>query len=149
MSAGLSNGVTNQAGSIARPQPRPTDHSAAFWAATAEQRLLIQRCDQCDEAIFYPRINCPGCGSTDLRNEEASGRGSVFTFTIARRPTHRAFAEAGPYVIAVVQLDEGPHLTTNIVGCEPDDVSIGMAVEVTFADEVDGVALPLFQPTAA
>ena len=52
-------------------------------------------------------------------------------------------------MIAVVELDEGPHLTTNIVGCEPDDVSIGMAVEVTFADEVDGVALPLFQPTAA
>lgn len=134
---------------ISRPQPRPSEHSAEFWAATAGGRFVIQRCRRCDEAIFYPRVNCPACGSTDLASEDSSGRGTVYTFTIARRPTHRAFAEAGPYVIAIVELDEGPHVTTNIVGCDPDEVRIGMAVEVTFADEVDGVALPLFRPSSA
>ena len=131
---------------ISRPAPRPSEQSAAFWAATAERRFQLQRCRSCSTAIFYPRINCPRCGSTDLAVEDASGRGTVYTYTIARRPTHRAFADAGPYVIAIVELDEGPHVTTNIVDCDPDDVSIGMPVEVRFADEVDGIALPLFRP---
>ncbi|MGI9597128.1 MAG: Zn-ribbon domain-containing OB-fold protein [Acidimicrobiales bacterium] len=126
--------------------PRPTDHSAAFWAATAQGRFLIQRCVSCDEAIFYPRVNCPNCGSTDLTDADAGGRGTVFTYTVARRPTHRAFAEAGDDVIAVVELDEGPHVTTNIVDCDPEEVTIGMPVEVVFSAERDGVALPLFRP---
>ena len=71
----------------------------------------------------------------------------MFSYTIARRPTHKAFAEAGPYVIAIVELAEGPHVTTNIVDCDPDDVTIGMPVEVTFADTVHGIPLPLFHPT--
>ncbi len=133
---------------ISRPLPRPSDVSARFWAATAEHRFEIQRCRACDEAIFYPKVNCPACGSTDLVAQDASGRGTVFTYTVARRPTHRAFADAGPYVIAVVALAEGPHVTTNIVDCDPDDVTIGMPVEVCFADEVDGIALPLFRPAS-
>ena len=99
-------------------------------------------------AIFYPRYNCPDCGSVNLDWEDSSGRGTVYTYTIARRPTQRAFAEAGPYVIAVVELDEGPHVTTNIVGCDPEEVTIGMPVEVTFEPERDGVAIPLFQPAS-
>lgn len=133
---------------INRPIPRPSDHSAEFWEATTEGRLLIQRCGSCSAAIFYPRVNCGTCGSTDLSNEEVSGRGSVFTYTIARRPTHKAFAEAGPYVIAIVELEEGPHLTTNIVECAPEEVTIGMKVEVTFAEESNGIALPLFRPSS-
>ena len=129
-----------------RPQPRPTEQSARFWAATAEGRFLIQRCERCNEATFYPKLNCPACGSTSLADVDASGRGVVYTYTVARRPTHAAFADIGPYVIAIVELEEGPHVTTNIVGCEPDDVAIGMPVEVVFNDAVDGIALALFQP---
>ena len=141
--------MSTDAGSpIARPLPRPTDHSSDFWAATADGRFLIQRCIPCRTAIFYPRINCPECGSTELENVEAAGTGTIFTYTVARRPTHRAFAPAGDYVIAIVELDEGPHVTTNIVECSPEDVSIGMAVEVVFADETDGLALPLFRPVS-
>lgn len=131
---------------IDHPRPRPTSVSADFWAATAEGRFLLQRCKPCGQMIFYPRVNCPACGSTDLDGVDASGRGTVFTYTIARRPTHRAFAEAGPYVIAIVELDEGPLVTTNIVGCDPDDVTIGMPVEVVYGDVVDGAALPFFAP---
>lgn len=130
------------------PRPRPTDQSADFWAATAEGRFLIQRCADCSEATFYPRVNCPSCGATDLANVDASGRGTVFTYTIARRPTHASFAEAGPYVIAIVELDEGPRVTTNIIGCEPAEVTIGMPVEVVFGDVVDGIALPYFAPAS-
>jgi uncharacterized protein len=134
--------------SIIRPQPSPSDQSSAFWAATAEGRFLLQRCARCGQAIFYPRVNCTECGSTDLAEEQASGRGTVYTYTVARRPTHRAFAEAGPYVIAIVELAEGPHVTTNIVECDPDDVTIGMPVELVFAPALDGIALPLFRPAA-
>ena len=132
--------------SLPRPLPRPTEHSARFWSATDEGRFLIQRCDSCDRTTFYPKINCPACGSTTLTDIDASGRGTVYTHTVARRPTHAAFAEAGPYVIAIVELEEGPHVTTNIIECEPSDVTIGMPVELTFADPVDGIALPLFRP---
>lgn len=131
---------------VLRPIPRPSEESAEFWAATTEGRFLIQRCGPCGEAIFYPRATCPKCGSEDLAMEDASGRGIVYTFTISRRPTHPAFADDTPYVIAIVELEEGPHVTTNIVEIDPDDVTIGMAVEVTFAPERDGVALPLFRP---
>ncbi len=130
------------------PRPRPSHQSADYWAATAEGRFLIQRCADCQTHIFYPRVNCPSCGSTDLANVDASGRGTVFTYTVARRPTHRAFAEAGPMVIAIVELEEGPRVTTNIVGCEPEDVSVGMAVELVFGEVVDGAALPYFTPAA-
>ena len=131
------------------PRPRPTGQSAAFWAATADGRLLLQQCEHCGASIFYPRVNCTECGSTDLIDVDAAGRGTVYTYTVARRPTHAAFADAGPYVIAIVELDEGPRLTTNIVGCEPSAVAIGMAVEVVFGDPVDGIALPYFTPVSA
>lgn len=132
--------------SVARPQPRPNEISEPFWSATAEGKFLIQRCGACSEAIFYPRTNCTACGSTDLGWEEASGKGEVYTFTVARRPTHRAFAEVDPIVLAIVELAEGPHVTTNIVNVIPEDVEIGMAVEVVFEEESDGIAIPVFTP---
>lgn len=137
---------TTETSPVRRPLARPTENSAVFWAATTEGRFVIQTCRACAQTTFYPKVNCPACGSTDLVDTDASGLGTVFTYTIARRPTHAAFADACPYVIAIVELAEGPHVTTNIVGCDPEDVTIGMAVEVTFADEVDGIALPLFRP---
>ncbi len=130
-----------------RPRPTPTPLSQAFWDATARGEFLIQRCRRCETAVFYPRYNCTACGSPELDSAPAAGTGSVYTFTIARRPTHPAFADRVPYVIAVVELDEGPHVTTNIVGCAPEDVRIGMPVEVTYEEPADGIALPLFRPT--
>jgi uncharacterized OB-fold protein len=134
---------------LVRPQPRPTEVTQPFWDATARGEFLIQRCRGCGLAIHYPRVNCGQCGSIDLDWERASGHGVIHTFTVARRPTHRAFAEADPLIIAIVELAEGPHVTTNIVDCEPDEVNIGAAVEITFADEIDGVAIPLFRLSVA
>lgn len=130
------------------PRPgRPSPTTLPFWEATAEGRFLIQRCGACRAAIFYPRPSCPQCGGQELGWEDASGRATVHTFSIARRPTHPKFTPDGDYVVAIVELAEGPHVTTNVVGCAPEDVHIGMAVQLTF-DEVgeDGYALPLFRP---
>ena len=132
-----------------RPLPRPTALSQPFWDAAQSHELHVQRCTACGTHVFYPRYNCTNCGSRDLEWVRASGRGSVYTYTIARRPTHRAFAERVPYVIAIVELDEGPRLTTNIVGCEPDDVRIGMPVEASFEDVDDEITLVTFRPTGA
>jgi len=129
----------------ARPLPAPSPLTQPFWDAARRHELWVQRCRACDTHLFYPRYLCTTCGSDDLAWVEASGRGTVFTYTVARRPTHPAFADLVPYVIAVVELEEGPKLTTNIVDIDPDDVTIGMAVRVTFADG-DDVTLVHFRP---
>ncbi len=129
-----------------RPLPRPTALSAPFWEAARRHELRIQRCRSCREHVFYPRYNCPHCGSRELDWVTASGRGTVYTFTVARRPTHPAFADRVPYVIAIVELDEGPRLTTNIVGCDPGAVRIGMRVRATFEDVGEEISLVMFEP---
>jgi uncharacterized protein len=118
-----------------------------FWLGGADGELRFLRCTACRYWIHPPTPVCPNCLSTELAVEAASGRGVVHTFTVNWQPWIPTFDP--PYVIAVIELPEqdGLRLTTNIVGCEHDDVSIGMAVEVTFL-EYDGVWLPLFQPVA-
>lgn len=128
-----------------RPLPQPSAVTQPFWDGARRHELWIQRCQACGTHLFYPRRLCTTCGSADLDWVEASGRGSVFTYTIARRATHPAFADRVPYVIAVVELEEGPKLTTNIVGVDPDDVRIDMPVVVTYED-ADDVSLVNFRP---
>jgi uncharacterized OB-fold protein len=133
-----------------RPRPTPSTITQPFWEATAQGRFLIQRCQRCQHATFYPKPTCPNCGFTELNWEDASGRATVHTFSIARRATHPAFAGQEPYVVGIVELEEGPLVTTNIVECAPEDVRIGMPVELTFEDVGDdGIALPLFRPAPA
>jgi len=129
-----------------RPRPNPTPLSRPFWDGTRRRELLVQRCRACGTHVFYPRYLCTACGSDALDWVRASGRGTVFTYTVARRPTHAAFADRVPYVIAVVELEEGPKLTTNIVGVDPEQVAIGMPVRATFED-VGDVTLVNFQPS--
>lgn len=114
------------------PLPYPTADSKAFWDACAEERLTIQKCNGCGAAQHYPRSLCTSCGGHDLEMIEASGRGEVFTFTINHRAPRPAFAENGPYVIALIDLEEGPRLMMNVIGCTPSDVHIGMKVRIVF-----------------
>lgn len=131
-----------------RPRPRPSRWGAPFWEAAHRRELVLQRCRGCERHVFYPRLNCPHCGSLDLEWVRGSGEGTVYSFTIARRLTHRAFADQVPYVVAIVELAEGPRLTTNIVGCDPDDVRCGMPVRVQFEDVDDeGSTVVLFRPS--
>jgi uncharacterized protein len=132
----------------ARPLPEPSPLTQPFWAGAKERELRIQRCDACGTHLFYPRYLCTACGSNDLRWCSVSGRATVFTFTVARRPTHPGLVDRVPYVIAVVELEEGPKLTTNLVDIDPDDVVIGLSVQATFED-VDDVTLVQFRPSGA
>ncbi len=129
-----------------KPLPRPTATSLPFWAAAKRHELQIQRCGSCGAHIFYPREVCPECLSSDLQWIKVSGKGTVYSYTIARAPTHPAFAEEVPYVIAIVELAEGPHLTTNITGCKPDEVRVGMPVVATFDDVTPEMTLVKFCP---
>lgn len=126
--------------------PQPTELTRPFWSAAREHRLSIQRCKECQRHVFYPRPLCPHCGADALEWVDASGRGAIYSYTVARRPTSRAFAERVPYVIAIVELDEGPHMTTNIVECDPESLRVGDRVEAIFEDVSDEVALVQFRP---
>lgn len=129
-----------------KPLPRPTAASLPFWEAAKRHELQIQCCSSCGALIFYPREACPECLSSDLTWVKVSGKGTVYSYTIAQAPTHPAFAEDVPYVVAIVELAEGPHLTTNIVGCKPEAVKIGMPVVATFEAVTPEMTLVKFRP---
>lgn len=125
--------------------PPVNPDSQRFWDATAEDKLLLPRCDACSTVIWYPREFCPACGSLDVSWFEASGRGSVYSFSIVRKGENM-YAGAAPYVLAYVELEEGPRIMTNIVDCEVEAVAIGQAVSVVFHDAGKGQKLPRFTP---
>jgi uncharacterized OB-fold protein len=127
------------------PKPVPNVETQPFWDATALGMLLLPRCDACGTVIWYPRTLCPVCHSTSVSWFEASGLGTIYTFTVARRGAGM-WADAAPYVVASVELDEGPRMLTNIVDCDPESVEIGQRVQVVFHDTGEGTALPRFRP---
>lgn len=129
-----------------KPLPRPTASSQPFWDAARRHELQLQRCGSCGAVVFYPRELCSECLSSELSWIEASGRGTVYSYTIAEAPTHPAFAEDVPYIVAIVELAEGPRLTTNIVGCEPAAMHIGMPVVATYDDVTPDMTLVKFRP---
>jgi uncharacterized OB-fold protein len=132
------------------PAPVVTPEIKAFWDATAEGRLVLPRCADCQTVIWFPRPFCPQCASTNITWFEASGGGSVYSFTVNRRGVADlpAYREVGTYVLAYVELDEGPRIMTNIVDCDPDDIQIGQRVEVVFHDTGQGPALPRYKPSS-
>ncbi len=111
------------------PDPNPDD--APFWAAAAEGRLILPRCNSCGGFIWYPRTFCPDCHTIGVEWVDASGRGTVYSFTVNQRG-QGPWADHSPYVIAYVQLDEGPRVLTNIVGADPDQIRVGDAVTAVF-----------------
>ena len=132
------------------PIPVPTPETRPFWDAARRHELHLQRCRACGEYVFYPRAACPHCLAGDLEWHRVSGRGTLHTFTVVHRGL-RDFPIGTPYVIAIVELAEGPRLMTNLVGVEPDPsrLRIGMPVEVVFGDVSAKVALPRFRPAPA
>lgn len=132
--------------------PVPDSETAPYWEAAAEGRLIVKRCTACGHTFLYPRSACPRCWSTDTEWVTSSGRGSVYSFTVVHRNDLPPFRDRLPYVVAVVELEEGPRLTTNIEGCDPDDVRCGISVEVEFRTEVDAegetLSVPVFRPAA-
>jgi uncharacterized OB-fold protein len=129
-----------------KPIPAVTLETAPYWEGARRHELRIQCCAACGQRQFYPRIYCTKCFSDRVEWIKASGRAKVTTFTIVRRPVSPAFADDVPYVVALVTLDEGPTMMTNIVGCPPEKVAIGMPVEVTFEDWTEEISIPKFKP---
>ena len=126
-----------------RPAPRPDPESAAYWQATAEGRLVVQKCTSCGHHQLYARAHCLVCREP-VEWVDASGRGTIYSYTVIRQNFSRAFRDLLPYVVALVDLDEGPRLMTNILG-SPDGVRIGDRVQVSFETVSDEAALPMFE----
>ena len=128
-----------------RSLPRPTPETEHFWAGTRDGELRLQKCDDCAQVYFPPRPFCPECSSRAVSVFRASGRGYLDSYVINERP-HPAFD--GPYCIALVRLEEGPRLMSNIVGCEqtPDALILDMPLQVVFESVSDEISLPLFAP---
>jgi uncharacterized protein len=139
----------NTASEYKKPLPTPSAVSRPFWDAAKEHRLVYQRCRVCGTRVFYPRDVCPGpeCfGINTLDWAEASGKGWVYAHTISYQPAHPAFADDVPYVFAIVELDEGVRMNSNVVNVDPKEVRIGMRVEVVWDDVTAEFTLPKFQP---
>jgi uncharacterized protein len=129
-----------------KPLPVPTLETAPYWEGCRQHQLRIQRCSGCGRYQFFPRIYCAKCFSERIDWIDATGRAKVLSFTIVRRPVSPAFANDVPYVVALVTLEEGPQMMTNIVDCVPEEVTIGMRVEVVFEDWTDTISIPKFRP---
>ena len=132
-----------------KPMPTMSGETRPYWEACRRGQLLIQRCDSCNEYQFYPRGVCVGCFTPNIKWVQASGKGTVWTFTVTRQNRAPGFAEDVPYVLALVELDEGVKMFTNIIDCPPQDVHIGMPVEVTFRRASDTMSVPYFKPVQA
>lgn len=132
------------------PAPFVQPEVKPFWDGTAEGKLLLATCTECQEVIWYPRPWCPSCASTSVEWVPASGRGTIYSYTVNRRGVAdmREYRDAGVYVLAYVELEEGPRIMTNIVDCDPDSVRVGQNVELVFHDTGQGTALARFRPAS-
>ncbi|MEV0964443.1 Zn-ribbon domain-containing OB-fold protein [Streptomyces sp. NPDC049910] len=126
--------------------PDIDDFTRPWWDAAAEGRLLIRRCAACQRAHHYPREFCPYCWSEEVRWERASGRATLYTWSVVHRNDLPPFGARTPYTAAVVDLAEGPRVMTEIVECAEGDLRIGMELEVAFREEGGGVVVPVFRP---
>jgi uncharacterized OB-fold protein len=134
------------AGSLAqRPLPRPDNVSAAYWEAAARGEVLYQECPACGHLQLYPRALCTACAA-EPEWRPASGRGTVHTFTIIRQNWAEPFRDLVPYVVAIVELEEGPRMMANITDCPPVEVRIGMPVEAYTIMVEDGLGIPFWRP---
>lgn len=119
---------------LERPLPVKTPTSAPFWDALAEHRVVIQYSPSIESYVFYPRVRAPGTLADDLEWREISGLGTLYSFTVARRPVGPHFVDAVPQLLAIVQWDEGPKVTTEMVNISPEGLRIGMRVKPVFCD---------------
>jgi len=134
-----------------QPLPLPVSNadSLPYWSAARERRLLIRKCNACESLHFMPRYLCPVCWSDQLEWIDSKGSGSVHSFTIIRRAPMSAFGARVPYVVALIELDEGPRMMANVLGEDALSVGIGDRVSVTFEDRGDGAMLAQFKRVSA
>jgi uncharacterized OB-fold protein len=130
-----------------RPKPLPvvTEESRPFWEGCRQGKLVLQYCEQCQRYQFYPRLYCMQCGSNALRWVETSGRGVVYSYTIIRQNKSPEFMNDTPYNVAIVQLEEGPRMLSNIVDVDPLELRVDLPVTVVFDQVSESISLPRFR----
>ena len=127
--------------------PSITPLTRPFWDATAQGRLLLPRCNACGQHFFTPEVACTHCFATDWQWVQASGRGTLYSYSIVHKAPAPGFPV--PMVLAVIELEEGPFIFSNLVRCEHDDIRIGMQVQVQFDQVAKDIHLPRFHPSEA
>jgi uncharacterized OB-fold protein len=131
---------------VKRPSPIITDDAREYWEACNDHKLLLQRCGECTSVQFPHRVVCTTCGSRDVSSFEATGKGTLYTYTVVHRAPAPDFQPYVPYIVAHVDLDEGPRIMTNLM-CPVDEAMIEMRVEVEFDDDNEQ-SMPVFRPAA-
>ena len=129
-----------------KPLPQPNADDRHFWEGCKEHELRFQKCSDCGLVRWPPSIICPNCYSESMEPILATGKGKVYTFTVYHRAYHPGFAKDVPYVAAIIELEEGPHFLSNIVGCKSNEVHCDMPVEVVWEDVNEEFSLPKFKP---
>ena len=129
-----------------KPVPGIDDVNRPYWEAAKRHELIIQKCRECGHYRYPPGIICPHCVSDDLEWAKVSGRGTIFTWTVFHKVYHPGFTGEVPYAVVAVELEEGPRVTSNLVDCALENITIGMPVEVVFEDITQELSLPKFRP---
>ena len=130
---------------IPKPKPRPAPESLPYWQAARDHRLALPKCDDCGKFWVPPTRTCPHCLSSRFQFSDVSGKGKIYSFVTYHRVYRPAFAQDVPYVVALIELDEGPRLLSNIIGVSPDEVACEMKVEVVFDDYDEEISIPKFK----
>jgi uncharacterized OB-fold protein len=130
---------------VPKPKPRPAPESLPYWQAAREHRLALPKCEDCQKFWFPPSRTCPHCLSANFSFQNVSGKGKIFSFVTFHRVYRPAFANDVPYVVALIELDEGPRLLSNIMGVTHDQVKCEMRVEVVFDDYDEDISIPKFK----
>ena len=133
----------------AKPLPAIDEENKPFWDYAKKHELRMQKCPECGKIYYPPSSLCPHCQSWEKSEwVKLSGKGQVYSFIVARRATNPAFAKEVPYVVAIIETEEGGRLISNVIGVKPEDMRVGMPVEVVFDDVTEEVTLPKFKPVA-
>lgn len=131
-----------------KPIPVPSAESQAYWDGLRDGKLLMPRCDACGKYWFPPSLLCPHCNATKWTWTSTSGRGRIFSYVVYHRVYHPGFADEVPYAVAVIELDEGPRMVSNVIGIAPDKLACDLRVEVVYQPITDTITLPKFKPAA-
>ncbi len=130
---------------VAKPQPQISPGAEPFWEHAKQEELFLPFCEACQKPFYYPRRWCPGCFSQNLSWRKMTGKGRIYSFSVIHQSPLPSYQQDVPYVLAIIELDEGPRMMTNVLDCDVNAVHIEMAVEVTFQARGE-MKIPQFRP---
>lgn len=127
-------------------KPTRSPEADQYWSGCREGRLIMPHCQSCGELHFYPRPFCPHCGGNDLAWRQLSGAGEVYTFAVVKQPLEKVFTGLIPYIIAIVELEEGIRILSHVIEVHPEEIKCGLKVQVDFREVSPTLTIPIFRP---